>query len=156
MELKCSPLDSSFASISADGHVILWDAEKKTEHISIQEPQLNKGVPRVGLAFSPDGMHLASLAGEIRIWDVKSRKEKCVIPQPGSVLYSSIAFFDNGDLLAAVGDEIISVYGLNGEKRVTRKRDVPQTTRLVFSGPGQAQIATVESGGTVKIWTYQE
>jgi hypothetical protein len=90
-------------------------------------------------------------------------QEVLTIARPVDTEYESIAFFDNGALLVAVGAKdksksprgVISVFGIDG--RLVLSRDVRESTcAFVFSGVGNKQFATIDQSGDVRHWTLSQ
>ncbi len=82
-----------------NGDVLLWDVatRTRTHRLSGHERHV------MGLAFSPDGVTLASgdIGGVLKLWDVAARRERGGFTNQGAVV--RFAFSPDGTLLAAGG-----------------------------------------------------
>jgi WD40 repeat protein len=96
----------------------------------------------VGLiAFSPDGKTLAtgSFDKTIRLWDVKTGKEKAVLRERGPVL--GLAFTPDGKaLLAGIDGKETAVWDVAGRKEKARFRTVTESMALAVSPDGKSFV----------------
>jgi WD40 repeat protein len=105
--LAFSPDSSRLASGSFFGEsIILWDVTTGEPLTTFHHPALVTGV-----AFSPDGKHLASAArsmghggkaigGGVKVWDLDARRE--ILALEGEREFSGVAFSPNGKWLATM------------------------------------------------------
>ncbi|WP_433353337.1 trypsin-like peptidase domain-containing protein [Micromonospora saelicesensis] len=123
------------------------------------------------MAFSPDGLTLASTGGRtesVRVWDVASGRTSSVLAHPGGA--SSVAFSPDGRTLATTGGrkgvlrlwEVASgqlrsmfsppervtwaLFSPDGRDLVTRGGDFGETLRLWDVTGGQSRVLTDEVG----------
>lgn len=88
------------ASASADGKLILWDMEKKSDPIILQQG----GIVIHSVSISPDEHWLATGNGDgtVQLWNLETRKLRATLNGiPNRVL--SVAFDKNSKLIAASG-----------------------------------------------------
>jgi WD40 repeat protein len=114
-----------------------------------------------GLAFSPDGEHLASAGGEgiVKIWNSKTGKEfKRFVAHPDAVF--SVAFHPDGKHLATAGaDRKAKVWDLTTGAKVFEApssafHNVGTAYTVAFS-PGDGHQLAVGSVGAVNVWDWR-
>jgi WD40 repeat protein len=134
----------------------VWDARPLPEHLA---RRAHPG-PVYGVAFSPDGRHLATGSEQtVRIWDAATGRE--LLPpreHPGAVL--SVAFSPDGERLAGAGTSgtrnedgrNIKVWDVRtGRELHTFKGITVPMIRVVFSPDGQRR-ATISQDWTTRVW----
>jgi WD40 repeat protein/tRNA A-37 threonylcarbamoyl transferase component Bud32 len=141
------------------GALKLWDAATGQELLRLEG---RAGTFR-GVAFSPDGQHVAAASGgnyffgadqpgEVKVWDVATGQEALSFRTPGGGI-SSVVFSPDSTRLAAGGlDRTVTVHDANtGDlERVFRGH-----TRLVSGvafGPGGEWLASASWDGSVRLW----
>jgi WD40 repeat protein len=139
------------ATGSADGAVVLWDAEGRTE---VRRLLRHRG--RVyGLSFSPDDTVLATAGadGAIILWDVASGN---VLQQSErtSFTYLSLAFspVDGNTLALGTGDGHVLIWDVaSRETRLDLLRHTFSVWSVAWSPDGQ-QLASGSADGNAILW----
>jgi len=96
--LAFSPNAPILATASRDGKVTYWDTET---WYAIRTWKADRGEGIEHLAFSPDGKSLASLGGQVNLWEVPSGRIKRSLG--GATFSWQLAFSPDGKFLAAAG-----------------------------------------------------
>jgi dipeptidyl aminopeptidase/acylaminoacyl peptidase len=144
------------------GEVRIWDVAARREAASLQghDSQVS------AVAFSPDGTMLATscgvpdrkaqrwVAGEVRLWDFPSGREKAVY-QAHRRLITGLAFAAGGKLLATAGEDRVALLW-----DVASGREAPALTLAGHAGPLTAVaaspdgklLATAGQDKTVRLW----
>jgi WD40 repeat protein len=98
--------------------------------------------------------------GELKLWDVKTLKEKADLKEHGSLVFS-VAFSRNGKLLASAGrDGTTKLWSIETGKVVHTLRDegntnfAPNAKYVVFA-PNDKTVATTSFDGEVRIWDVE-
>ena len=110
-----------------------------------------------GVAFSPDGKTLAACgglpgaSGEIRLWNVTTRKARVLTALHKDVVYS-IAWSPDGKTLAAGSyDRMVSLWNVaTGEGRLLK--DHTDSVYSVAFSPDGTRLASASADRTVKLW----
>ena len=114
------------------------------------------------MVFSPDGKQLATVpgplsAGEVKIWDSKTGKEKLTLTPDDPFKIASVVFSPNGKLLATgAGDrdtfgEIKVWNAETGAEKVTLTGHSAVVSGLCFS-PDGTRLVSGSRDESVKIW----
>ena len=111
----------------------------------------------MGVAYSPDGKRIATIADDntIKIWDASSSKELVSIPTGNllSNIKSSLSFSPDGTHIAArAADHLAKVWDVTtGKELFILKGHTGEVTAVIFSPDGKS-IATSSSDKTIKLW----
>jgi WD40 repeat protein len=122
------------------------------------------------VAFSSDGQTLASggsggwdakqqkhFPGEVKLWDVKTGKERASLEHPG--VYS-VAFSRDGQTLASGGGQLkklgtITLWDVKtGKERASFQEHGQAVRSVAFSGDGQT-LASGSEDKTIKLWNVK-
>jgi WD40 repeat protein/class 3 adenylate cyclase len=107
-----------------------------------------------GLAFSPDGKRIATSTsdGQIKLWDLKSRKELFTLSGHEGFI-NSVAFSPDGSRLAsASGDGTAKVWDLDTQQVIHDLRGhTDEVFSVAFSKDGE-RIVTASIDGTARVW----
>lgn len=148
-----SPDGRTLASGSDDKRIILWNVETgKADNIL---PGHKSGVNSVG--FSPDGTALASMdeGGTINVWDllnIGSDPISSATIMTEDSIGVSVAFIDNGNVLAGVyNNEIILWERENEKENLVLKGHSKEIIVIAFS-PVDDTLVSGSSDGTVILW----
>jgi WD40 repeat protein/serine/threonine protein kinase len=120
-----------------------------------------------GVAFSPDGEHLASAGGDgaVKIWNSRTGDVVRTIPHAHAGSVVAVAYSPDGRYLASAGaDELVKVWDLtNGPEAqevfrcpyeaIVRKFGAADA--VAFRPPDGRQLA-VGSNGTVRVWDWKD
>ena len=166
LSLAFSPDGATLAAASWNGTIVLWDVATRQRRgaplprmsDAVQRPNVTEGqrLPRIGIAFSPDGRTLASGGwdSQIVLWDPATGKRRGapLVGQNGWV--ESVAFSADGTMLLSAGDNgSVVLWDLAGRDQLD--------TALAGHASGVQSVAfavdgkTVVSGGddgTIRLW----
>ena len=90
------------------------------------------------------------LDGQIHLWDADSAEHLSVLGQPGEAYYS-VAFSDDGKLLAAGGDSSVAIFDVDSGSVVWKKFDHSGAVKDV-SFPSQNRLISCSLDGTARMW----
>ena len=150
-----SPNGSVLASGAVNHTITLWDvrAHKVIAILEGHTAQINS------VAFSPDGMLLASGSGRfdsddktVRLWDVARREEVASFERGGPI--RSVGFSPAGDILAAaVGspNDSVHLWDVRTHREVARLWPGGPFLSVAFSPDGSI-LAAGSSDGKVMLW----
>ena len=131
-----------------DNSVRVWDLETGSQMLVLAE---HKSAV-LGLAWSPDGKHVASGGADetIRVWDSRTGARRLLLADQDGIV-QSIAFSPDSTLLAAIAGQTATLWRVSDGKeyRRWRHRDTPAT--ITFSRDGRL-IATGSARGEIRIW----
>jgi WD40 repeat protein len=142
------------ASAGQQDHAVkLWDINKGQEITTFQGHTDYVWA----VAFSPDGMTIASGSGDqtVRLWDVSSRKQTATLKGRSNAI-KSVAFSRDGKTLAAadLAGEVI-VWELSTNKETTNPEVTKAPIRegsLAYTKDGQLLAARPIRGEAIGIW----
>jgi WD40 repeat protein len=130
--------------------VRIWDATTAQEVRSFKDHNW----PIFGVAFSPDGRHLASGSGDstVRVWDWTTGEEQPALESQHAGRVSSVAFSRDGKWLASSSwDRTIKVWDSATWKLL---HDLPEPTGSVLcvAFGHDERLAWGSTDSTVKVW----
>jgi eukaryotic-like serine/threonine-protein kinase len=105
------------------------------------------------VAFSPDGMTLASASADktIKLWDVATGQERATL-QGHTEWVTSVSFSPDGMTLASAGDDQTMLWdAATAQERATLKGHADSVYFVVFSPDGKA-LASASYDRTIKLW----
>ncbi len=150
----------------ADGRVIVWDIESE---VQLTEFKAHHGTV-FGLAFSPDGLVLAtgSEGGELKLWGTRRPTAGVAgsVGQAFPLLHTlacgvqrvgMMSFSPDGALLAApCEDKTVRIFGVNdGDLRTTLLGHTTGAVCANFGSDGR-WLLSVARGGVVKLWDLRQ
>jgi WD40 repeat protein/predicted Ser/Thr protein kinase len=143
------------ASAGFDGVVKVWDSTTGKELRTLPAPLL--GGVTLGVAFSPDGRHLASsvmhlLGCEVRIWNVDTGKLVQTL-RGGRLPIHGLAYSPDGRSLATGGwDGTVKLWDTSTGKEMATLRGHADIIQTVVFSPDGTSLASASWDGTVKVW----
>ena len=133
------------------GEVKLWDAAEGQESLTLDGHAA--GVTSV--AFSPDGLRLASAAGwdaTVKLWDAATGQESFTLTGHTDKV-TSVAFSPDGLWLASAShDQTVKLWdAATGQESLTLKGHTDRVNSVAFS-PDGLRLASASDDQTVKVW----
>ncbi len=149
-----SPDGARLAVASAYSGTIVWDMETRDRLLTLQTPAASAG--HSGLAFRPDGGHLATAEwgdGTVGIWDAKTGKRVRTLTGHTDHLVFSVAFSPDGTRLASAGgDGTVRIWdSATGKELLNLRAHGSEVYSVAWSADG-ARLASQSWDGTVKVW----
>jgi WD40 repeat protein len=138
------------ASASLDGTVKVWDAATGQETLKLGAVS---GDNVWGVAFSPDGLRIASAGNRtVKVWDTATGQKTLTLEGHTGVV-TSVAFSPDDSRLASTSlDQTVKVWdAATGQVKHTLKGHTGRVTSVAFS-PDSQRLASAGQDGTVKVW----
>jgi eukaryotic-like serine/threonine-protein kinase len=170
-----SPDGRLVASAGGDGRVVLTDVATgkhrppitvyRVNPLDLFERDRDKLVRRyptvLGLAFSPDGQHLAgglssSEKGEVRVWEVQTgRVVRSLAGHTKGVI--GVAYSPDGKQLASCGwDRTVRLWDAASGQELRVLRGHEDTVYRIAFSPDGKRLASASWDGSVRIWEAGE
>jgi WD40 repeat protein len=130
-----------------EGEVELWDwqAERRARRLDVFAQ---------GIAFSPDGRHVATaeITGRARVWDVRTRQPVTTLEQQSGMLFT-VSYSPDGRTIATAGaDRTIRLWGTStGTERLRLAGHEAPIGSLAFSRDG-TKLASGGQDGLARVW----
>jgi WD40 repeat protein len=161
--LAFSPEGRTLATGGDDTRIRLWEADGGKER-QLPEPGGKDGAGGkpfeghtaavTGLAFSPDGLSLASASADrtVRLWDVGSGIARATLRGHGGRVYA-VAFRRTGETLASGGEDgSVKLWdSATGAARYTLSGHSAAVRSVAFAADGNL-LASGSHDGTVRLW----
>jgi WD40 repeat protein len=146
-----SPDRSILATSLEFGGPALWDVASgtrlRTLHVS---PDYTDQIA-TGVAFSPDGMFVASLAADaLFVWEIASGRIVLDFPAHTSLAWS-VTFSPDGSKIATSGRDGAAIWDATSGDRLAKLSGVGGIADVKFSPDGRL-LATAGDDGKVRIW----
>ncbi|HSR33740.1 MAG TPA: hypothetical protein VLY63_24500, partial [Anaerolineae bacterium] len=112
------------------------------------------GGPIVSLGFSPDGLHLMSLGGDVslKLWDAATGQEVRSLTEQGDTVYNA-AFSPDGALLAVEGpSHSVQLRDTENGQVVYELRGHSAFVMGIAFSPDGALLATADDRGMINVW----
>jgi WD40 repeat protein len=133
--------------------IVLWDTVTR-EPVGALEWETPPGAFDVPIAFSPDGVSLASGTCDslVRLWDVPTKSLRHVCSGHSGAIYS-VAYSPNGTLIASGSDDgTVRLWdAATGELARVFEGHTATVYSIAFS-PDGALLASGSADGTVRLW----
>jgi len=154
-------LDIDMLAIAAGNSAWIWDVVAPGNGREIEKiiaagsvrpgsfKDLNHPAEVKAMAFSPDGVRLASVSGmTIRLWEVSSRRELVHVKGAGQ-LARTLAFSMDSTRLATASGGTAQVWDMTG-REVARLKRGDDIRAMVFGSDGNC--LTTIGGSTARLW----
>jgi WD40 repeat protein len=153
-----APDGRHLASGDYNGVVRLWDASGRVRG-SLKAQGWGGDWFILCLRFSPDGTALAAggsgshLTGQLRLWDVRRRKERLALRGHAGAFVAAVAFSADGRTLAGGDfDRRVTVWEVaSGGVRASFRGHEPDVKSVLFA-PGGGLLAAGGYDGMVRLW----
>ena len=152
--LAFSPGGQTFASVSKDKMVKLWNIKTKANIATFKHT--NEGY---SVRFSPDGKTLASGGDDgIKLWDLTTRHDIAIANLPHGSIVNSVSFSPNGKTLASGGDDRkVKLWDLTTEDNIAtmaHEGNDGYVLSVSFSPDGKI-LASSSWHGEIKLWDVE-
>ncbi len=155
-----SPDGKRLASASDDGTVKVWDVTAGQNMITFTghtaKDDAGELEPKAiyGIAWSPDGLHLASASSDqtVKVWEASTGQEvRTLKGHTGEVF--SVAFSPDGKRLASASqDETIRIWDSRTGQEALAPLEHAAPVRSIVFGPDGQRLASASSDRTVRVW----
>jgi Tol biopolymer transport system component len=145
--------------VSDPGETIVWDVTSKAELFRLRGDKCAIHC----VAFSPDGQMLASASfnnvltgtdvpGEVRLWDLSTRKERKKIRTPSGP-FRTLAFSPDGKTLATGADDnLVRLWDVASGKELLKLKGHTRSVHQVAFSPDGDLLVSGSWDGKVKVW----
>jgi WD40 repeat protein len=136
------------------GEIKVWDVQSGQEALTLH----GHGDIVLSVAFSSDGLHLASGSadGTVKVWDARSGEEVLPLKGQHTGAVTGVAFSPDGQRLASSSDDrTVKVWDVQtGQELLTLKGHTDRVAALAFS-PDGTLLGSAGWDKTVKLWPVQ-
>jgi len=133
-----------------DGETAVWDTATGDRVLDVP----GSGAPAdiEGVAFSPDGRRLATVAEEVHVWDLASEAEIARVPA-GGLSGGAVAFSPDGAYVAVGGSGAeVSVWELASRSQVCSARHANMISSVALSPDGHFVAACGPPSREARVW----
>mgnify|MGYP000964900186 CR=1 FL=1 len=141
------PKAESFVTSGQDNAIAFWDGTSGAEQRRIRPAM----AWTEHLAWSPDGMRLASAAGkQLTLWSPEGEKQHAFAPHAGAV--SALGWDKPGRDLAAATNGAMVIHRIEPPRYVSRHYKWPASCQTVAFSPNGRVIASGMQDGSLHFW----
>jgi WD40 repeat protein len=151
--LVFSPDGKLLAGAAMDGTVRVWDAGSPAERLNLPH-----GGEALAVAFSPDGLLLASAGGapsrngEVKAWDARTGRLLYTHAGFGRHFVHAVAFSPDGKRLACAGHAEVKILdAATGREKASLRGHTAWITSIAYS-PDGTRLASASINSTIKVW----
>ena len=145
-----SPTGEFVLTGSSDKTARLWEASTGKEIHKFDADSISVDA----VAFTHNGERIITAGGDIRLWEVESKKELLHIDHEGMV--RSVAFTsDESGVLVGDGDGILTLWDLNTKKIIRTFKGHQTEVESVAVSPNSKYVLTAGGyDGTARLWDF--
>jgi WD40 repeat protein len=153
--VACAPDDATFATVSEDKTVRVWNnPPTSVEKYKLRHGDTSREDTVWGVAYSPAGSQFASVGRDrtARVWDLGTGNEVCCLRGHAKAVIS-VAYSADGRFLATgSADETARIWEIATARLVATLTGHSDAVRAVAFAPDEQTLTTAGADGTVMDW----